>query len=1333
MAHQASASFSSTSATPGLQSPAPTISQSLKFVISNLKFLVPHSLTPDNFPIWSTQIAKLFKANGFATFLDLKSGTENLDPNQDAAQWLVTDQNLATAMCSTISAEVLPYVIHLDSTQEIWATLHTRFQSSNRSKVIQLKNELHNISMNNLTMTQYLTEIKKIVDQISSAGSSVDPEDVIIYILNGLPPAYQSFTTTIRTLQSTMTLDNLYALLITEELHLKSSALKFARQPDAQSALYTVRGRGRRGKPRQQLDLPSATRNPQHLASICQICKKKGHEADACWHRLNANYVPLQKSSKNNNALLTHTEGNLGTDWFIDSGASSHMTNSTENLAQYQPYNGNDVVSVGDGRSIPIAHTGKGILPTPDSKLLLSRILHIPSISHNLLSISNLVKDNPISITFDANGFVFKDRTNNQVLLTGPCNNGLYKIHTKTRQTSTFALSATSISSAVWHGRLGHPNQRVLKSIASSNPKLHIHNNTSKCVSCLTCKGHKLPFDISRTVTHAPLELVHSDVWGPSPVPSHQGFRYYLILVDDYSRFVWLFPLMLKSDVFNTFKQFVTFIERQTNRKLKVLRTDGGGEFVNQNFQSFIKAAGILHQTSCPYTPEQNGIAERKHRHIITTTRTLLHTAGLPTSYWLEAAYTATYLINRMPSATTKYITPIQRMFNVKPSYEHLRIFGCACYPLSPQTHRTKLTPTSEACVFLGYADTMKGYKCLNLLTHRVVISRHVQFNESLFPLKFRCQQEPQNTTTIPYPLLVPASAIHRQLHTSQPQNTTQSSGVPNSGTSLNEQAACDQDVAHTLDPSQAPSQPVKHPMTTRARTGHLKPVNRLNLIHTEQPHKDPTTYAEASKHFTWRRAMADEFFALQKQGTWELVPPPSSGSVLGSKWTYRTKYNSDGSVARFKARLVAQGNQQEFGLDYQETFSPVAKLPTIRILFTIALFHSWNVHQLDVANAFLHGDINETVYMRQPKGFEDSAQPTHVCRLRKAIYGLRQAPRQWYTTFTTYLLQIGFQHSQSDPSLLILHRDKLQIYLLVYVDDILLTGNDNNKMKELIEHMKHKFTMKDLGLAHQFLGIKIASTPDKYFLSQTNYANSILQIAELHKCNSVANPSFSKPPDQHSEDAPCFDELLYRKIIGSLQYLTLTRPDIAYAVNALSQHMHKPEVVHTVMLKKLLRYIKGTLEFGLPISRSSLQLRTYSDADWASDPVTRKSTTGFCTFLGDTLVSWTVKKQNTVSRSSTESEYRALASATADTIWINVFCDNTSTIALANNPVFHARTKHIEIDQRFVREHILNNTIRLLPISTVDQLADILTKPLATARFKLLRNKLTIGPRSSA
>ncbi|XP_020702165.1 uncharacterized protein LOC110113807, partial [Dendrobium catenatum] len=369
---------------------------------------------------------------------------------------------------------------------------------------------------------------------------------------------------------------------------------------------------------------------------------------------------------------------------------------------------------------------------------------------------------------------------------------------------------------------------------------------------------------------------------------------------------------------------------------------------------------------------------------------------------------------------------------------------------------------------------------------------------------------------------------------------------------------------------------------------------------------------------------------------------------------------------------------------------------------------------------------------MRQPKGFEDSSNPNHVCCLKKAIYGLRQAPRQWYTTFTNYLIQIGFSHSQADPSLLILHRHHVQIYLLVYVDDILLTGNDTNAMNELVAQMKSRFTMNDLGSANHFLGIKIESTPDKYFLSQNLYANSIIQLAELQNCNSIANPSFTKIPVSGSDDPPVFDALTYRKIIGSLQYLTLTRPDISYAMNTLSQHMHNPATIHTVMLKKLIRYIKGFANYGLPIYRSNLLLRTFSDADWASDPITRKSTSGFCTYLGDTLVSWTVKKQTTVSRSSTESEYRALASATVDTIWIkrlladfrirhnqpiDIFCDNMSTIALANNPVFHARTKHIEIDQRFVRDHIQNGSIRLLPISTIDQIADILTKPLATSR----------------
>ncbi|XP_020696952.2 uncharacterized protein LOC110110013 [Dendrobium catenatum] len=283
---------------------------------------------------------------------------------------------------------------------------------------------------------------------------------------------------------------------------------------------------------------------------------------------------------------------------------------------------------------------------------------------------------------------------------------------------------------------------------------------------------------------------------------------------------------------------------------------------------------------------------------------------------------------------------------------------------------------------------------------------------------------------------------------------------------------------------------------------------------------------------------------------------------------------------------------------------------------------------------------------------------------------------------------------------------------------------------------------MKHLGPARPFLSISIQSLPDKHFLSQPAHAHSFLQQANLLNFNPLANPSCMKQPTQLSQDNTLKDPNTYQRLTGALQYLTITRPDIAYAVNILFQHMHDPEPSHIHLLKRLLRYIKGMVHFGLSITKTNLHLCTFSDAYWAGDPITRKSTSKYCTFFCDTLISWTVKKQTTVSRSSIEFEYHALAAATTDIIYLKrlladfnighgnpvyVYCDNTSAIALANNPVFHARTKHIEIGHRFIRDYIQQHNIRFLPISTVDQLADILTKPLAMSRFKILRTKLMI------
>ncbi|PKU65522.1 Retrovirus-related Pol polyprotein from transposon TNT 1-94 [Dendrobium catenatum] len=1329
----------------------PTISASLKFVVSNIKNIVSTELNQDNYAVWRSQILKLFRANGFDKFLEsfspslppsLPHSTGSSQTTQAGAQWNLTDQNLSASLCSTISASILPYVINLSSTAAIWSTLENRFQATNRSKVIQLKNSLHHISLKNLTMNQYLSEIKVLVDQIASAGSSVDNEDIILYILNGLPPQYQAFKTAIRTMLTPITLDQLYPLLLSEEINIASDASRNPSMGDSNLALFSSRGRGRRNRGRSSQ--PSGSTSRQSGPPVtCQICLKKGHSASDCWHRLNAQYVP-SASAQQSKAMIAASD-NSHDNWFLDSGATSHLTNSLENMTLSTPYQGSDNVTIGDGRSLSIANSGVGILPTPTRKLKLSQIFHSPQLRFNLLSISKLTRDNDISITFNPAGFVFKDLKTQQILLQGPCNNGLYPIQTAALSIPTQALAATSTDANLWHQRLGHPNDRVLQKLSNSIIHCRFNKFHISCSSCKESKSHKLVFDKSVSRRNSILDLIHSDIWGPAPVVSHHGFRYYVLFVDDFSRFSWIFSIRCKTEVFNVFTAFKNQIEKYTSRSIKMIRTDGGTEYVNHTFTQYMRTHGITHQISCPYTPEQNGVAERKHRHILETSRTLLNTASIPYNYWPEAILTSVYLINRMPSPNTTNLSPFELFHKTQPRYDHLRTFGCECFYLLPPHSHHKLQPKSKSCVFLGYSDTYKGYKCLDLTTNKIHISRHTDFNEHVFPFK-NSPQSPniQPTSSIPF-LLQPISAQDNS-HTILGNNSATTYAQPTISSQVPQPTQSDissnSNQAEAVHPN---SSSTYHHMLTRAKTGSLKPRIRLNLLHSTSQNTipiTPTSYTEAAKQSEWRTAMALEFFALQKQGTWSLVEPPHDATILGCKWTYRIKYHADGTIAKHKARLVAQGNHQEYGLDYTETFSPVAKLPTIRVLLTVALNNEWPVHQLDVANAFLHGNIEETIYMAQPRGFEDPSHPQHVCRLHKAIYGLKQAPRQWYNTFTSYLTSIGFFHNTADPSMLCFKTNCTQVFLLIYVDDILITGNNQTEISMIIEKLHKQFSMKDLGQANDFLGVKIDTLNNSYFLSQKSYAWSLLQLAQMTACNPLANPSCTKLPTVFQDDPLLSDPTLYRRLTGALQYLTITRPDIAYSVNQLSQHMHNPLSQHVYLLKRLLRYLKGTLDYGIPISKSNLVLSSFSDADWAGDPISRRSTSGYCSFLGNTIISWTVKKQHTVARSSTESEYRALAALTADIIWLrrlladfginqdeptDMYCDNMSAIALANNPVFHARTKHIEIDQKFIRDHIHNKSIRLLPINTIDQTADIFTKSLSTPRFVTLRDKLTV------
>ncbi|XP_059306498.1 uncharacterized mitochondrial protein AtMg00810-like [Lycium ferocissimum] len=375
--------------------------------------------------------------------------------------------------------------------------------------------------------------------------------------------------------------------------------------------------------------------------------------------------------------------------------------------------------------------------------------------------------------------------------------------------------------------------------------------------------------------------------------------------------------------------------------------------------------------------------------------------------------------------------------------------------------------------------------------------------------------------------------------------------------------------------------------------------------------------------------------------------------NIVGLRWVFKTKLKADGSIERFKAWLVAKGYNQIEGVDFDDTFSPVVKATTIRLVLAVATTLHWSIKQLDVKNAFLHGDLIETVFIEQPPGFVDPNYPVHVCRLKKALYGLKQAPKAWFHKFSTHLLHLGFICSKSDSSLFVWKSSKDTILLLLYVDDIVLTGGSPFLLHALILNLKSKFAMKDMGDLHYFLGIEVTRCKDGLFLCQRKYALDVLERTKMACARAIHTP-FAQKHELYEPQGYPIDPSGFRSIVSALQYLTLTRPDLSHAVNLLCQFVQHPVATHWAGVKRVLQYLAGSTKLGLHITLcSSLNVVGFSDADWGGCPLTRRSTTGLCVFLGSNYVSWASKKQTTMARSSAEAEYRALASLAAEITWL--------------------------------------------------------------------------------
>ncbi|WKA11474.1 hypothetical protein VitviT2T_028969 [Vitis vinifera] len=1097
--------------------------------------------------------------------------------------------------------------------------------------------------------------------------------------------------------------------------------------------------------------------------------------------------------------------------WIIDTGATHHMTGDLswlfDTIALFEC-----PVGLPNGESVVATQSGSVRL---SNNITLQNVLYVLKLNCNLLSVSQLTDDLHCIVQFNSYMCAIQDHTR-ELIGTGVRRDGLYYFGgAKGDSVQHVSVHNATSTLELWHKRMGHPSEKVVKLLP---PVSNLKGSLNKaCEICFRAKHPRDKFPLSDNKATRIFEKIHCDLWGSYKHVSSCGARYFLTIVDDFSRAVWIYLLVDKTEVFRMFMSFIAMVDRQFSQTVKVVQSDNGTEF--KCLLDYFSATGILFQTSCVGTPQQNGRVERKHKHILNVGRALRFQANLPIYFWGESVLVAAHLINRTPSPLLHNKTPFEILFGTPPSYAAIHTFGCLSFAHDQKSKGDKFASRSRKCVFLGYPFGKKGWKLFDLDTKELFVSRDVKFIEDVIPFgnpgavniipenivptvnveidsdfadfvdddadlpnpqaqtqnPNLIQPEPQahqdqvphfdadldlglreggpahteasSATLSPGPEIVPTVGLDslRLDNTSNGQSAPMGKGMRDKFPSV----LLRDFVTHTMvaeSPSPATPSP-QHPSGTPYPIAHYINCDNFSVHYRKFlaaiiSSNDPKSFKEAMKDVGWQKSMHEEIRALEENGTWTLEPLPKGKRALGSQWVYRTKYFSNGDIERLKSRLVVLGNHQEAGIDYHETFSPVAKMTTVRAFLAIAASKNWELHQMDVHNAFLHGDLEEEVYMKLPPGFERS-DPNLVCRLRKSLYRLKQAPRCWFAKLVMAIKGYGFLQSYSDYSLFTYTKGNVQINVLVYVDDLIISGNDSAALKTFKAYLSDCFKMKDLGVLKYFLGIEVARSSAGLFLCQRKYTLDIVSEAGL-----LGAKPCGFPIEHNHRLGLANGELLsnpesYRRLVGRLIYLAVTRPDLAYSVHILSQFMQEPRIKHWEAALRVVRYLKGTPGQGILLrADSDLSLQGWCDSDWAACPVTRRSLSGWLVFLGQSPISWKTKKQHTVSRSSAEAEYRAMAAVTCELKWlkglllslgvhhpkaIKLFCDSQSALHMAKNPVFHERTKHIEVDCHFVRDAIIDGLIAPSYVPTVTQLVDIFTKALGKKQFDYLLAKLGI------
>ncbi|GJX24372.1 putative ribonuclease H-like domain-containing protein [Tanacetum coccineum] len=940
-----------------------------------------------------------------------------------------------------------------------------------------------------------------------------------------------------------------------------------------------------------------------------------------------------------------------------------------------------------------------------------------------------LMRDKKNNVLFTDTGcFVlspdFKLADESQVLLKVPKKNNMYSVDMNNivpKENLTCLVAKDTLDeSMLWHRRLGHVNFKTINKLVKENlvrglPTKHFENDQTY-VACLKGKQHKASCKskIQNSITQ-PLFMLHMDLFGPTFVSSLMNKKYYLVVTDDYRRFTWVFFLASKDETSGILKSFITKIENPVDKKVKIIRCDNGTEFKNRVMSEFCKEKGIKREFSVSRTPQQNGVAERRNRTLIEAARTMLADSKLPTTFWAEAINIACYVQNRVLVVKPHNKTPYELFRGRTSALSFIRPFGGHVTILNTLDHLGKFDGKSDEGFFVGYSMNSKALRVYNIRKRKVEENLHIRFLEDkpiiagdgpkwLFNIVVL-------TKSINYMPVVAGTNSNDFVGTEESIGAGYFSKETGSSQDYilmplwKDGSLFDSSSKNASNDEPQPSSDVekKDDEGVSKASGiddQERPENSTQDVNTAGPiintastnvntdmSNITTTYPVPSTPNTriYKDHSLDHVIRDVQSGIQTKIMTKTTNEQGFISAVYIEKTHEDLQNCLFACFLSQvepkKGYTQEEGIDYDEVFAPVARIEAISL----------------------------KVYVCQPPGFKDPEFPDRVYKVEKALYGLHQAPRAWYETLSTYLLDNGFQRGQIDKTLFI-KRVK---------SDILL-----------------KFQMSSMGELTFFLGLQVTQKDDGIFISQDKYVDEILKKFGFSTMKTASTPMETSKPLLKDAEAEDVDVHLYRSMIGSLMYLTSSRPDIMFVVCACARFQVTPKVSHLHAVKRIFRYLKGQPKLGLWYPKDSpFDLEAYSDSDYAGASLDRKSTTGGCQFLGSRLISWQCKKQTIVANSTTEAEYVAAASCCGQVLWIQnqmldygynfmntkIFINNESIICIVKNLVFHSNTKHIEIRHHFIRDSNKKKLIQMIKIHTDQNVTDLLTKAFDVGRFQYL------------